>query len=166
LFGKTERCFNAAITVYFTGVKLDMSEWNLGARLRRLRDRRGYSIYDVQERTNYHFSTISKYERNERQPSLEALRELAACYRVTVAELLADEEELVEELPTELHQKASLLVNRPELSELLDIVSELSPRQIGLLIEFLDPLIPHRFGEETDKDDEEGPQKYPPYDKS
>jgi len=118
-----------------------LGEWNLGKRLRRLRNRKGFSIYDIQARTNYHYTTISKYERNERQPSLEALRELASVYNVTVAELLADEEELVESLPTELHAKAFLLVNRPELSELLDIIGVLSPRQIGLLIEFLKPLI-------------------------
>jgi len=57
-----------------------MGEWNLGKRLRRFRTRKGYSIYEVQRRTNYHYTTISKYERNQRQPSLEALRELAACY--------------------------------------------------------------------------------------
>ncbi len=69
---------------------------------------------------------------------------------MTIAELLADEEELVESLPTELHHKASLLINRLELSELLDLVGHLPTRQIGTFIEFLKPLV-QQFEEEGEE---------------
>jgi len=133
-----------------------VGKWDLGERLRRLRFRKGYSIYDVQKRTNYHYTTISKYERNERMPSLEALRELAACYEVTIAELLADEEELVESLPTELQKYASLLLERRDLAELLELLAQLPERQVGHLIDFLKPLMAVKEKSETPEEESSG----------
>ena len=63
---------------------------DLGKRLRELRERRGFSIYEVERRARLHFSTISKYERNERQPSIDVLQELADVYGVPLASIFAE----------------------------------------------------------------------------
>lgn len=110
---------------------------DLGRRLRYLRESKGYSIYDVERRIQLHFSTISKYERNERQPSIEVLRELAEIYGVPLASLFADVEDLRQYLPEEQIQWLIWLQERPELVELLELVSKMSPARVTALINFL-----------------------------
>ncbi|HEY8552339.1 MAG TPA: helix-turn-helix transcriptional regulator [Thermaerobacter sp.] len=111
---------------------------DLGGRLRRIRESRNLSIYEVERRTGLHFSTISKYERNERQPSLDALRELAALYQVPVTAFLADELDLEAVLPPRLAALARQLLDRPALVEACERLAALDDRQILALTEFLD----------------------------
>lgn len=83
------------------------------------------------EATDLHFSTIGKYERGERRPSLDTLRELAAVYRVDVAELL-------ETGPAPHRQDFNrMLNNRPELEGLLLAAERLTPGQVLLLTDFI-----------------------------
>lgn len=113
---------------------------DLGRRLRRIRENRKLSIYDVERRTGLHFSTISKYERNERQPSLEALRELAAVYQVPVTALIADQVDLQAVLPPRIATLAAALLERPELVEACEQMMALDRHQLAALVAFLDSL--------------------------
>lgn len=110
---------------------------DLGRRLRDLRRRKRLSIYDVERRTGIHFSTISKYERNERRPSLEVLRELAALYEVPVASLVGDVTDLKGVLTPEQLRWLGLLDRRPDLARLLEAAAALSPARVEALVRFL-----------------------------
>ncbi len=113
---------------------------DLGKRLRYLRDKRKMSIYDVEKATGLHFSTISKYERNERRPSLSVLRELAQVYQVPLGTLLAEEGETGEGMPL-FPEEVALLRDREDLRELLDLLSRLPAEQVRKLTEFLRSLV-------------------------
>ncbi|MFO7941766.1 MAG: helix-turn-helix transcriptional regulator [Bacillota bacterium] len=109
----------------------------LGGRLRRYRERAGLSIYDVEKMVGKHFTTISKYERGERQPSVRMLRELAEIYEVPVGRIVADVEESTDLVSEEVIVAARLLERRPDLMELLPELECLDPVQIDALHAFL-----------------------------
>ncbi|GAB6877276.1 helix-turn-helix domain-containing protein [Thermaerobacter litoralis] len=111
---------------------------DLGGRLRRIRESRNLSIYEVERRTGMHFSTISKYERNERQPSLDVLRELAALYDVPVSVFLTDRLALETLLPEPLAALALQLLERPALAEACQRLATLDDPKLEALAEFLD----------------------------
>jgi transcriptional regulator with XRE-family HTH domain len=115
---------------------------DLGKRLRELRKRKQLSIYDVERQLGIHFSTVSKYERNERRPSLEVLREFAALYGVPLGSLLTEVEDLRELLTPDQLRWLGLLEARPELGRLLDAASLLPPERVEALVRFLEPLPP------------------------
>ncbi len=104
----------------------------LGRRLRELRKSRRMSLYDVERRTGHHFSTIGKYERGERRPSLERLRELAVVYEVSLADMLAG---------TPLAGQIDGPAERPDLQGLLTVARRMSPEQVAALIELLRLLV-------------------------
>jgi len=112
---------------------------DLGRRLRELRRRKKLSIYDVERRLGIHFSTVSKYERNVRRPSLEVLRELAALYEVPLAGLITDVDDLKDVLSEDQRRWLKLIEQRPELGRLLDVASTLSPQRVEALLRFLTP---------------------------
>lgn len=113
---------------------------DLGKRLRLLRDKRKMSIYDVEKATGLHFSTISKYERNERRPSLGVLRELAQVYQVPLGALLAEDGEAPGTIPL-FPEEAVLLQEREDLRELVELAARLPVEQVRKLSEFLRPLV-------------------------
>lgn len=92
------------------------------------------SLYDVASRTELHFSTIGKYERGERRPSLETLRELAGVYEVDLSTLLQDP---VDPRPDLAH----LLASRPDVEGLARMAARMAPEQVLLLTELLRTLI-------------------------
>ena len=51
-------------------------DWN---RIRQARQQKGYTLKQVAEMTGYSVGYISQLERNQKQPSLTALRKIAAC---------------------------------------------------------------------------------------
>ena len=104
---------------------------DLGRRLRELRKSRRMSLYDVERRTGRHFSTIGKYERGERRPSVDMLRELAELYEVSLTDLLA-------EAAAAQGERAS---ERPDLQALLAVARRMTPEQVGALIELLRLLV-------------------------
>lgn len=111
---------------------------DVGQKLRQLRRAKKMSIYDVERATGLHFSTISRYERNERQPSLDTLRELAEIYGASLAELVSDEKrEMTRQLPEELGARARLLMERDDLSCLVGQLESLPPEAIRALSEFV-----------------------------
>lgn len=60
----------------------------VGARLRRLRDRRGMTLAALAERTGVSVSTLSRLEAGRRRPTLEQLLPLAKAYGVTLDDLV------------------------------------------------------------------------------
>ena len=112
---------------------------DLGKRLRQLRERCGMSIYDVERKARLHFSTISKYERNERQPSIEVLQELAEVYGVPLASIFAETEDLRQFLPAEEIEWLTWLRQDRRLVELVDAARRLPPARLQALVDFLRP---------------------------
>jgi transcriptional regulator with XRE-family HTH domain len=115
---------------------------DLGRRLREARKRRSLSLYDVGERMGLHFSTIAKYERGERRPDLQVLRELAAVYEVPLTELIGDEESAAAAFPPGLRAAALELIRRHDLQSLLDVGCRLRPEQVIGLVGFLRTITP------------------------
>jgi transcriptional regulator with XRE-family HTH domain len=60
----------------------------VGPRLRRLRDRRGFTLAVLAERTGVSVSTLSRLEAGRRRPTLEQLLPLARAYGVTLDDLV------------------------------------------------------------------------------
>lgn len=112
----------------------------LGDRLRRYRRRAGLSLYDVEKLTGRHFSTISKYERGERRPNIDVVRELAGVYEVPAATLLTGVDDLSEMLPDEVIQAARILEARHDILDLLPLLESLDDSQVRALGAFLESL--------------------------
>lgn len=64
----------------------------LGSELRRLRKGRGLTLANVGKKTELSVSFLSDVERGRTKPSLDTLEKLAACYRVSVNDILRDTE--------------------------------------------------------------------------
>src|SRR5947209_1021842 len=64
----------------------------LGARLRSIREQRGWSLHDVQVASHGRFSgsAVGTYERGERSISVRRLSELATLYRVPLDQFLPE----------------------------------------------------------------------------
>jgi len=112
----------------------------LGDRLRRYRKRAGLSLYDVEKLTGRHFSTISKYERGERRPNIDVLRELAGVYEVPPATLVTGVDDVSEMLPDEVIQAARIMEARPDIFDLLPELEALDDRQVRALGSFLESM--------------------------
>ncbi|MBX5476484.1 MAG: helix-turn-helix transcriptional regulator [Clostridia bacterium] len=113
----------------------------LGQRLRLLREHRNLSLYDVERLTGLHYSTVGKYERGVRRPSIETLRELARVYEVSLRELIPDEDSDAEPAPgsaLDLDRWTDLLRVRPVLGRLLDAVAGFSDERVEHLVAFFD----------------------------
>jgi transcriptional regulator with XRE-family HTH domain len=70
----------------------------VGARLRAVRQQRGFSLQDVEQVSTQEFkaSVLGAYERGERAISVPRLQRLARCYGVPVDRLLPEGAELVD----------------------------------------------------------------------
>lgn len=137
---------------------------DLGQRLREARQSRSLSLYDVGARTGLHFSTIAKYERGERRPDLDVLRELAAVYDVSLAELIGEGGGSVAAFPPSLRATAMQLIQRRDLQSLLDLGARLRPEQVAGLVGFLrtltlpvEPAAPEAAGLPPPAPDESAP---------
>ena len=103
----------------------------LGRRLRELRIRRAMSQNRVARELHVHFSTIGKYERGERQPSVPRLTRLAALYGADLSELLQDAPQVW------TADEQQRMRDRPDLDRLLDAARRLSPGEVLVLTEFV-----------------------------
>lgn len=63
-----------------------------GNRIRQTRQKMGYTLADVAEKTGYTISFISQVERNLKQPSLKALRKIAYCLECSEVWLFTGDE--------------------------------------------------------------------------
>lgn len=64
----------------------------LGSELRRLRKKQRLTLANVGKETNLSVSFLSDVERGRTRPSLDTLEKLAACYNVSVKDVLLDTE--------------------------------------------------------------------------
>ncbi len=115
---------------------------DLGSRLRYLRNQAGFSLYEVEKRLRHqgsdlHFTSISKYERGDRQPSLAVLRELARVYDVSLAQVVTGAEDVLSHLPPDLVRSLSLLQGRPDLLELVEAARPLAQDQVKSLVDMI-----------------------------
>ena len=60
----------------------------IGNNLRKLRKMAGLTQKDIADMLNIHTSTVTKYERDDREPDLDTLCRLADVLEITVDELL------------------------------------------------------------------------------
>lgn len=105
----------------------------LGSRLRTLRRRAGKTLKEVSRDMDIPISTLGMYERGERKPSLERLRQFAEYYRVA-------SDELLDISGIESEQLQTLLAN-PRISlaaRKLGNMSERKQRQVLKLIELME----------------------------
>lgn len=114
---------------------------SLGSRLKYYRQRCNLTLSDVEKITGLHVSTISSYERGTREPSNSTLRLLADAYKVNVAFLFLNEEELAELLS--LNQPAPTYRDslRPDIQDLLPVLAKLKPQSVKMLRKFLTSLL-------------------------
>ncbi|HVB10406.1 MAG TPA: helix-turn-helix transcriptional regulator [Bacillota bacterium] len=105
---------------------------DLGRRLREVRKSRRMSLYDVERRTGRHFSTIGKYERGERRPSVQTLRELADVYQVSLSDLLGED------------APPARAADGKDLQGLIALARRMSPEQVAALTDLLRLIIPGR----------------------
>lgn len=112
---------------------------DLGKRLRQLRLLRNYSLYDVERAVGLHYSTIAKYERNEREPALDVLRDLAALYRVPVAALVSDMRDFKDILSEEQIFWLSAIEGNPRLGELLTYAARAPGEAVSAVLTLLAP---------------------------
>lgn len=111
----------------------------VGRRLRLIREHRKLSLYDVERLTGYHYSTVGKYERGLRRPSLETLRELSRVYEVPLSDIIGEPDDETTEQDVRLEAWIDLLRVRPELGELLEAAADIEPQRVQSLIAFLKP---------------------------
>lgn len=111
----------------------------IGRRLRFMRENRKLSLYDVERMTGFHYSTVGKYERGLRRPSIDVLRELARAYEVSVNDIIGEEDEAGSRRSPVDERWIDLLRVRPELGGLLEAAADLDERRLAHLIHFLRP---------------------------
>lgn len=71
----------------------DLEDINVGARIRMLRQQRGYSLRALAERSGLSTNAISRIERGENSPTVASLRLLANGLEVPVTDFFKDETE-------------------------------------------------------------------------
>ena len=114
---------------------------SLGETLHNIRKDKNLSIYDVEKATGIHYSTISRYERDQREPKLQILKELAEYYEVPLAQLVTPADDLVRYLPEELAQVAKILIDREDLLDLVKTLQRLQSDDIQKLTDFCNGLL-------------------------
>ncbi|NPV27063.1 MAG: helix-turn-helix transcriptional regulator [Firmicutes bacterium] len=114
---------------------------SLGNRLKYYRQRCNLTLSNVEEITGLHVTTISSYERGTREPSHRTLRLLADVYKVNVAFLFLNEEELNELLSLNHPVLPYMDSLRPDIQELLPVLAKLKPQSVKMLRKFLTSLL-------------------------
>jgi len=92
----------------------------LGVRLRTARRHRGWSLQEVEKRSELEFrsSVLGAYERGERAISVQRLHRLAALYQIDVALLI----------PSAVEGNGEVMIDLDEMSRVDDDVSDLIRR--------------------------------------
>ncbi len=93
----------------------------LGERLRTARRHRGWSLQEVEKRSEREFrsSVLGAYERGERAISVQRLHRLAALYRIEVAHLIPDDASEQQPSPVNIDLDEINSVG-PDISAVLD----------------------------------------------
>lgn len=104
----------------------------LGARLRQIRQQKGYSLTAVEARSNEEFkaSVLGAYERGERTIGVARLKRLAEHYRVPLEQLLPGSDG---DAGTEETTRTTLRLDLTRVARLGGLEGDLLRRQLGLL---------------------------------
>lgn len=105
----------------------------LGARLRQIRQQKGYSLSAVEARSNEEFkaSVLGAYERGERTIGVARLKRLAEHYRVPLEQLLPEGGDHRNDADAPL--RATLRLDLTRVARLPGMEGDLLRRQLGLL---------------------------------
>jgi transcriptional regulator with XRE-family HTH domain len=103
----------------------------LAANLKALRKARGWSQTEVAERLGFHLTHVNRIETGRQVPSLEFVVKAAQTFGVGVDQLLAGEENPLEEV--RLEDKA--------LAERLRLIETLDPREKSALMTVIDSML-------------------------
>lgn len=114
-------------------------DYGLGRRLRQLRSAQSMSLEQVARALKLHVSTIGKYERGERTPSVSILRRIASFYQVDLSDIVGV-------APAFAADEAQRLRDRPDLETLVQVARRLTPGQVLLLTDLLRTLTERREG--------------------
>lgn len=99
----------------------------LGDKIRELRTQNNITQKELSEKLFVTAQAVSRWEKNEVEPSIKTLTEIAKIFDVTVDQLLAEgdiqpnvdtpEEELSEQQPVEYDEQAEILATQPEVEQ-------------------------------------------------
>lgn len=99
----------------------------VGARIKRLRQERGWSLRELERRTGIHYSYLNRIENNKAKPNIEHLEILAKLFNVHISYFFG---ELIE-TPDELKDLVDWIALSKELKE-----KGLTPEQVKQIVEF------------------------------
>lgn len=111
-----------------------------GDRLKELRNRRNKSQAELAEDLKVAKSTISMYERGERNPDFETLEAIADYFNVDMNYLLGKDDGSVYYLDPEAAEMAQELYKRPEMKVLFDASRKATREDIEQVAEILKKL--------------------------
>lgn len=109
-------------------------------RLRLLRKQRNLSQQQLAEKLGISNSTISMYERGEREPDFEMLELIGDYFNVDVNYLLGKEQGSTYYLDPEVAELAKALFERPEMRVLFDASRNATTEDVQMAAELLDRL--------------------------
>lgn len=113
---------------------------NFAERLRDLRTQKGLSQVGLAKQLGLSNSTISMYERGEREPDFETLDLIGDFFNVDVNYLLGKEEGSTYYLTPEAAEMAKEVAQRDELKVLFDAVRDVPKEDIDVVIRMIDGL--------------------------
>jgi transcriptional regulator with XRE-family HTH domain len=93
----------------FANILLRRQIMTLGEKLKTLRHERGLYQRDVAESLGIAITTLSGYERNDRKPNPETLRQLSDFYGVTIDYLVAGAENNINDLEEQFPEGVKVL---------------------------------------------------------
>lgn len=109
-------------------------------RLKELRQNKGLTQAELGKKLGLHNSTISMYERGEREPDFETLGLIADFFNVDTAYLLGEEFGSTYYLKPEVAELAKELFEREEMRVLFDTVKGVPKEDIEVVIRMIQGL--------------------------
>jgi len=93
-----QELFTIDVSLRYThikGVITIMIEKNIAERIVYYRKKEGLTQIELAEKINYSDKVISKWERGESIPNIEAIKSLADCFSISIDEILGNEETII-----------------------------------------------------------------------
>ena len=109
-------------------------------RLRILRLQRGMSQRELANRLNISNSTVSMYERGEREPNFEMLETIGDFFNVDTDYLIGKEDGSMYYLDPDVAEMAQELHDRPEIKVMFDASRKLSKEDVEMVTAIIEKL--------------------------
>ena len=113
----------------------------IGKRLLYFRKKKKLTLRDVENVTGVKFGIIAAYERGDRNPPLKTIKRLAKAYEVSLIHILFSKEEIAESFLGELQDNAKLLLENPEINDLVTMLKKLPDDTMRLVVDCIRALI-------------------------